>query len=155
MALGSRTVWRWRVFSDRGDPNRNRRSVERRQLPESGQQSVAVGFRDLLTGNTSDDRPLSRAPTRPDARPVRLRRGLALERESLDGVRNGNRIHCRRDLWRPMLPNPDDLVLETAVNGHAEAVITFNRRHFEPAAARFGIEILAPAEAVRRLEDRS
>jgi predicted nucleic acid-binding protein len=59
-------------------------------------------------------------------------------------------------LWRPMLPDPDDdLVLETAVNGHSEAVVTFNRRHFEPAAARFGIEVLAPAEAVRRLEDRS
>jgi predicted nucleic acid-binding protein len=59
-------------------------------------------------------------------------------------------------LWRPMLPDPgDDLVLETAVNGQAEAVITFNRRHVEPAAARFGIEILAPAEAVRRLEGRS
>jgi predicted nucleic acid-binding protein len=58
-------------------------------------------------------------------------------------------------LWRPMLPDPDDdLVLETAVNGSAEVVVTFNRRHFEPAAARFGIEILAPAEAVRRLENR-
>jgi predicted nucleic acid-binding protein len=58
-------------------------------------------------------------------------------------------------LWRPMLPDPDDdLVLETAVNGSAEVVITFNRRYFEPAAARFGIEILAPAEAVRRLESR-
>jgi predicted nucleic acid-binding protein len=58
-------------------------------------------------------------------------------------------------LWRPMLPDPDDdLVLETAVNGHAEVVITFNRRHFEPAAGRFGIEILAPAEAVRRLESQ-
>jgi predicted nucleic acid-binding protein len=58
-------------------------------------------------------------------------------------------------LWRPMLTDPgDDLVLETAVNGHAEVVITFNRRHFEPAAARFGIEIVAPAEAVRRLEGR-
>jgi hypothetical protein len=52
-------------------------------------------------------------------------------------------------LWRPMLPDPDDdLVLETAVNGHADAVITFNRRHFEPAAGRFGIEILASSEAV-------
>jgi len=59
-------------------------------------------------------------------------------------------------LWRPMLPDPgDDLVLETAVNGQAEAVVTFNRRHFEPAAARFGLEILAPADAVRRLENRS
>jgi hypothetical protein len=46
----------------------------------------------------------------------------------------------------------DDLVPETAVNGSAEIVITFNRRHFEPAAARYGIEILAPAAAVRRQE---
>jgi predicted nucleic acid-binding protein len=59
-------------------------------------------------------------------------------------------------LWRPLLSDAgDDLVLETAVNGHADAVVTFNRRDFEPVAARFGIEILAPGEAVRRLEGRS
>lgn len=59
-------------------------------------------------------------------------------------------------LWRPVLPDPgDDLVLETAVNGRADVVVTFNRRHFEPAAAPFGLEILAPADAVRRLENRS
>ena len=58
-------------------------------------------------------------------------------------------------LWRPTLPDPDDdLVLETAVNGSGKVVVTFNRRHFEPAAARFGIEILAPSEAVRRLENQ-
>ena len=58
-------------------------------------------------------------------------------------------------LWRPILADPDDdLVLETAVNGSAEVVITFNRRHFEPAAASFGIEIVSPAEATRRLEGR-
>jgi len=59
-------------------------------------------------------------------------------------------------LWRPALPDAgDDLVLETAVNGHAGIVITFNRRHFEPAVARCGLEILAPAEALRPLENRS
>lgn len=58
-------------------------------------------------------------------------------------------------LWRPVLPDADDdLVLETAVNGRAGVVITFNRRHFDPAATRFGLEILAPADAVRRLENR-
>lgn len=58
-------------------------------------------------------------------------------------------------LWRPFLPDTgDDLVLETAVNGNAGIVVTFNRRHFEPAATSFGLEILAPAEAVRRLENR-
>ena len=56
-------------------------------------------------------------------------------------------------LWRPVLPDPgDDLVLETAVNGRGDVIVTFNRRDFEPAAARFGVEILTPAEAVRRLE---
>ena len=59
-------------------------------------------------------------------------------------------------LWRPVLSDPgDDLVLETAVNGQADAVVTFNRRHFQPAGARFGLDILAPADAVRRLENRS
>lgn len=58
-------------------------------------------------------------------------------------------------LWRPILPDPDDdLVLETAVNGSAEVVITFNRRHFEPAADSFGIEIVSAAEAMRRLKGR-
>ena len=59
-------------------------------------------------------------------------------------------------LWRPVLADPgDDLVVETAVNGRADVMVTFNRRHFEPAVAAFGLEILAPAEAVRRLENRS
>ena len=32
--------------------------------------------------------------------------------------------------WRPSLPDPDDdMVLETAVNGSADAIVTFNRRH--------------------------
>ena len=58
-------------------------------------------------------------------------------------------------LWRPVLPDPgDDLVLETAVNGRADVVVTFNRRDFEPAVGRFGLEVITPADAVRRLEDR-
>jgi len=58
-------------------------------------------------------------------------------------------------LWRPVLSDPgDDLVLETAVNGRADIVVTFNRRHFELATGLFGLEILAPADALRRLENR-
>ncbi len=45
----------------------------------------------------------------------------------------------------------DELVLEAAVNGRAAAIATFNRRDFRPAADRFGLEILLPAEAVRRV----
>jgi predicted nucleic acid-binding protein len=56
-------------------------------------------------------------------------------------------------LWRPVLPDADDdMVLETAINGRADGIVTFNRRDFEPAKARFGIAVLQPGEAVRRLE---
>src|ERR1700710_670464 len=50
-------------------------------------------------------------------------------------------------LWRPQLRDPgDEMVLQAAVNGRAAAIATFNRRDFRPAADRFGIEILLPAE---------
>jgi putative PIN family toxin of toxin-antitoxin system len=59
-------------------------------------------------------------------------------------------------LWRPVLNDPDDdMVLETAVNGRAAAIVTFNRRHFVSVTNRFGIDVLAPAEAVTQLEQRS
>jgi len=55
-------------------------------------------------------------------------------------------------LWRPQLRDPgDELVLEAAVNGRAPVIATFNRRDFRPAADRFGIDILLPAEAIRRV----
>jgi predicted nucleic acid-binding protein len=55
-------------------------------------------------------------------------------------------------LWRPTLPDADDdMVLEVAMNGQADAIVTFNRRHFKLASMRFGIEILLPAAAVERL----
>lgn len=55
-------------------------------------------------------------------------------------------------LWRPQLRDPgDELVLEAAVNGHTAAIVTFNRRDFRPAADRFGLDVLLPAEAIRRV----
>ena len=55
-------------------------------------------------------------------------------------------------LWRPQLLDPgDELVSEAAVNGRADAIATFNRRDFHPAAGRFDIDILLPAEAIQRL----
>lgn len=55
--------------------------------------------------------------------------------------------------WRPQLHDPgDEMVLELAVNGQAAAIVTFNQRDFAPAAGRFGIDVLRPAEALRRIE---
>ena len=56
-------------------------------------------------------------------------------------------------LWRPVLPDADDdMGLETAANGRAHGIVTFNRRDFEPAERHFGIAVLSPGDAVRRLE---
>lgn len=56
-------------------------------------------------------------------------------------------------LWRPQLRDPgDEMVLETAVNARAAAIVTHNARDFGAAPGRFGIELLNPAEALRRLE---
>jgi predicted nucleic acid-binding protein len=55
-------------------------------------------------------------------------------------------------LWRPQLRDPgDELVLEAAVNGRADAIATFNLRDFLPAAPRLGVEVLRPAAALRRI----
>ena len=55
--------------------------------------------------------------------------------------------------WRPQLRDAsDEMVLETAVNGGAEALVTFNTRHFGSAPAAFGIEVLLPREALVRIE---
>lgn len=55
-------------------------------------------------------------------------------------------------LWRPQLRDPgDELVLEAAVNGRAAAIATFNRRDFLPGATRFGVEVLLPRDALRRI----
>jgi predicted nucleic acid-binding protein len=56
-------------------------------------------------------------------------------------------------LWRPQLGDPnDDMVLETAVNGRAKIVATFNRRDFGSQAMSFGIEVLAPGDALAAME---
>jgi hypothetical protein len=41
-------------------------------------------------------------------------------------------------------------MLETAVNGQAQAIVAFNHRDYGNAPARFGILLLLPAEAFRR-----
>jgi putative PIN family toxin of toxin-antitoxin system len=56
-------------------------------------------------------------------------------------------------LWRPQLNDPnDEMVLEAAVNGGADALVTFNKRHFGTAPNRFGIETLTPAEVIKRIK---
>ena len=55
-------------------------------------------------------------------------------------------------LWRPQLRDPnDEMVLEAAVNGRADILVTFNLRDFGLGTARFGIEALLPRDAIGRI----
>ena len=57
--------------------------------------------------------------------------------------------------WRPMLMDiADEMVLETAVNGHADLLVTLNARHFEPAIGNFDVRLASPAEALMLLRKR-
>lgn len=57
-----------------------------------------------------------------------------------------------RFLWRPQLRDPaDEMVLEAAVNGRADALVTFNRRDFGEVPATFGIELLSPPQVLLRI----
>lgn len=55
-------------------------------------------------------------------------------------------------LWRPQLRDPgDEMVLEAAINGRANALITFNMRDYGEAPSHFGVELLLPRIAIGRI----
>jgi predicted nucleic acid-binding protein len=52
--------------------------------------------------------------------------------------------------YRPQLHDPkDEMVLEAAINGRADAIVTHNVRDFLPAADRFGVEVLTPGSIIK------
>ena len=54
--------------------------------------------------------------------------------------------------WRPQLRAAgDELVLEAAVNGRADALVTYNVRHFALAAPRFGLRLARPVEVLQEM----
>jgi hypothetical protein len=44
------------------------------------------------------------------------------------------------------------MVLETAVNGRADMIVTFNIRDFAGPSAQFGIPVMTPGAALREWE---
>jgi putative PIN family toxin of toxin-antitoxin system len=58
-------------------------------------------------------------------------------------------------LWRPTLPDPqDDMVLEVAVHGGCEAIVTYNVEDFR-GSERFGIKVIKPQELLKLLGGKS
>jgi putative PIN family toxin of toxin-antitoxin system len=54
--------------------------------------------------------------------------------------------------WRPVAADPDDdMVIETAINGGADVIATFNNGDMLAGAERFGVAVERPATILRRL----
>lgn len=55
---------------------------------------------------------------------------------------------------RPLSPDAnDDMVLDVAINGNADVIVTGNTKHFRAAAGRFYLDVLTPAELLNRLRE--
>ncbi len=60
----------------------------------------------------------------------------------------------RSFFWRPLLRDADDdMVFETALSGHADLLVTFNLRDFEPTASDLGISVVAPQYALKQIKE--
>jgi putative PIN family toxin of toxin-antitoxin system len=54
--------------------------------------------------------------------------------------------------WRPQLSDPkDEMVLEVALNGRADGIVTHNVRDFQRATQNFGVPILTPGALLERI----
>jgi putative PIN family toxin of toxin-antitoxin system len=54
--------------------------------------------------------------------------------------------------WRPQTRDPnDEMVLEVAINGGADALVTYNLADFRMAGERFRIPILSPADLLKKV----
>ena len=54
--------------------------------------------------------------------------------------------------WRPQLADAgDEMVLEAAINGRADFLVTHNIRDFARGAERFGLRVLRPGELLQEL----
>jgi predicted nucleic acid-binding protein len=85
-------------------------------------------------------------------RPEQLRASqltLADVDERLAALASAAEIVAAHYLWRPQLSDPgDELVFDAAVNGRADALVTYNVRHFATAAVRFGLRIARPVDVL-------
>jgi putative PIN family toxin of toxin-antitoxin system len=64
-------------------------------------------------------------------------------------------IH-RPYFWRPLLRDAnDDMVLEVALGGRADLLVTFNQRDFEPVALALGVNVALPQEALERIRRKN
>ena len=55
--------------------------------------------------------------------------------------------------WRPQTHDPnDEMVLETAINGRADRLVTYNAVDFLTAGRRFGIRVISPPVLLKEMK---
>ena len=55
--------------------------------------------------------------------------------------------------WRPQTRDPnDEMVLEAAINAHADALVTYNVSDFADACGRFEIPLMRPGELLKKVK---
>ncbi len=55
--------------------------------------------------------------------------------------------------WRPQSRDPnDEMVLEAAINGRADALVTYNVADFAGPAERFRISVLRPGDLLKKVK---
>jgi predicted nucleic acid-binding protein len=71
----------------------------------------------------------------------------------LDYICLVGRKHKIHYLWRPRERDPkDDMVLEVAVAGQCEFIVTYNKRDFSEAA-KHGLQLMTPKEFLMKIGD--
>jgi putative PIN family toxin of toxin-antitoxin system len=120
-----------------GASNEVLRLVARRRITALATPALFLEYEEVVM------RPEHRAAHRLDDREIeRLLAALASAVEAVT-------VHIG---WRPQLRDPsDEMVLEAAINGRANAIVTFNVKDFVPAAGRFGVSVLRPAEILDKV----
>ena len=57
-------------------------------------------------------------------------------------------------LWRPQLKDiKDDMVLEVAVNGQADVIVTFNTKDFKTSIHKFNLELMLPNQYLKVIQN--
>lgn len=73
--------------------------------------------------------------------------------EFLDGFANVIEPVFLHFLWRPQFKDPaDEMVLQTAVNGRVDRLVTFNLRHLAIAGRKFGIAVVTPPQLWKEID---
>ncbi|KJV10147.1 hypothetical protein VZ95_06860 [Elstera litoralis] len=90
-------------------------------------------------------------------RPEHLARAR-LSRNDVTEILDAMTLYIERvPLWFSIRPATkdanDDMVLETAVNGRADALITENIEDFKEGALRYGIQVLKPSAALHSMTE--